>query len=284
MRVRFVLAAVMGMVALSAAALARAETAAEWFAKGEALLAKGEFAAALQPFTAAARNDRSNPEYMQHYAMVRRVVDLREQLANEKNAQQWEYVARALHAFYVSERIYPEILKIDEQLHSRLSSAETAAMLADTQLAMSLDGQAVETLSSVKPAKATPMTQSLLGISLARTGKGDQAKQIAQNLSLSSGAGPNLLYAAARLHAATGDSAKSVALLTACFEATLPSVSDGFKSHAKECPEFAALATTPEFARALETKSKLTESKCSGGSSCAGCPMAGKCPRSQGKH
>jgi hypothetical protein len=270
-------------VVLVGPGIAVAETAAESFAQGEALLAKGQFPVALQSFAAAARDDRNNQEYMQHFAMVRRVVDLRSRLETEQNLVRWESMAKALRAFYVSERIYSELLMLDQKLHSRLGTGDTAAMLAETQLAMSRTADAVKTLSALEDSKATAMTQALLGIALVRCDRADEAKKIATKLELPAEAGPNLLYAAAQLHAGTGDSAKALKLLQTCFEATLPSILDGFKSHAKACPEFAAMAASPEFVAVLATKSKMPESKCSGGSSCAGCPMAGKCPHSQGK-
>jgi hypothetical protein len=268
---------------LAIAVIAHAETAAESFAKGEKSLVKGEFGMALQSYAAAARADRSNQEYMQHYAIVRRIVDLRSRLDAETKLQQWENMARALRAFYVNERIYPELLKLDEAIHAKLSSAESAAFLAETQLAMDQNAAAVQTLSALEPSKTTAMAQLLLGIALARSGKADQAKQIAEKFSLPNDASPGVTYTAARLHAAIGDSAKSIELLKACFEATRPSQLDGFKSHAKTCPEFAAIASTPEFTGVMKTESKVPESKCSGGKSCAGCPMSGKCPKSQGK-
>ena len=127
------------------------------------------------------------------------------------------------------------------------------------------------------------MTQLLLGIALVRSGKTDEAKRIAEKVQLPKDAGPNITYTAARLHAAVRDSAKAMSLLKTCFEATLPSQLDGFKSHAKTCPEFASIVSIPEFADVMKTESKVPESKCSGGKSCAGCPMSGKCPKSQGK-
>lgn len=268
---------------IAISAIAHAETAAESFVKGEKLLVKGEFGTALQSYAAAARADQSNQEYVQHYAMVRRIVDLRGRLDAEKKPQQWEYTARALRSFYVNERIYPELLKLDQAIHAKLNSAESAAMLAETQLAMDQNAAAVQTLSALEPSKKTAMAQLLLGIALGRSRKADQAKGIAENVTLPKDAGPTVTYTAARLYAATGDSAKATALLKACFEGTLPSQLDGFKSHAKTCAEFAAIASTPEFAAVMKTESKVPESKCSGGSSCAGCPMRGKCPKSQGK-
>lgn len=262
---------------------ARAETPNESFAQGEKLLAKGDFSAAMQSYAAAARADRENQEYVQHYAMLRRVVDFRSRLEAEQAPERWEYLARALRAFYVSERIYPELLKVDVTLHGRLKSADSATMLAETQLAVGQNAEAAKMLSDLAPAKTTPMTQALLGIALARSSKADEAKQIAGKFSLPADAGPSLTYAAARLYASVGDSAKAAELLKTCFEATLPSMLEGYKTHARSCTEFAAIASRPEFARVLETQSKVPESKCSGGRSCAGCPMAGKCPKSQGK-
>ena len=264
-------------------AITRGESAPEAFSKGETLLAKGDFPAALASFASAARADRSNPEYMQHYAIVRRIVDLRTRLDSEKNPQQWEYMAKGLRAFYASELIYPELLKLDQEIHGRLNTAESAAMLAETQLALDENASAAKTLSALDRSKATEMTQALLGIALVRSERTDEAKRIAENFRLPGNLGPSITYAAARLHAATGDTATAVDLLKTCFEGTLPSQLEGFKAHARACPEFAALAPSPEFARVLETKSKMPESKCSGGSSCAGCPMSGKCPKSQAK-
>jgi hypothetical protein len=282
MRKMLTVASLVVAMLLLTAALVRAETAKESFAKGEMLLSKGEFAAALQSYAAAARADRSNQEYMQHYSMVRRVVDLRGRLDVEKDPQHWEYMAKGLRAFYASELIYPELLKLDQDIHSRLKSVDSATMLAETQLALDQNAAAAKTLS-LDPSKETVMTQALKGIAMARIGQTDSAKQIAEKLRLPADASPDVTYAAARLHATTGDSPKAIALLKACFQAVTPSLLDGYKNHAKLCPEFAAFAASPEFAGVLETKSQLPESKCSGGTSCAGCPMRGKCPMSQGQ-
>jgi thioredoxin-like negative regulator of GroEL len=268
-------------ILLLSPALARAETPAEAFAKGKTLLAKGDFATALEAFTAAARGDRENVDYLQHYAMLRRVVELRSRLESEQDPQRREYTARALRAFYVNQRIYPELLKLDQEVHARLGSADSAANLAETQLTLNQPAEAATTLSTLDSSKSTAMTRAVLGIALARSGKADEARQLAEKLALPADAGPNLTYAAARLHAGTGDSATALKLLKACFEATLPSMLDGFKAHAKSCPEFAAIASSPEFAQVLKTESQVPESKCSGGRSCAGCPMSGKCPKSQ---
>lgn len=257
------------------------ESSQESFTRGEQALAKGDFHAALASFANAARADRSRAEYLQHYAMVRRVIDLRTQLDAATDPAQWNYLARALRSFYHSERIYPEALALEKEIYAREKSASSAVMLAETQLAMKQDADAVETLSSVATDQATPRSQALLAVALARTGNADRARDVAASVQLPAGADANSLYAAARMHSAVGEHAQATALITACLEAVLPSQSPGFVAHARTCPEFSAIATTAEFTRALATPSKVAESKCSGGSSCASCPMRGGCPKSQ---
>jgi hypothetical protein len=87
----------------------------------------------------------------------------------------------------------------------------------------------------------------------------------------------------ARANVSVGNDNQALDLLTRCFEATPPSRLEVLKSHARKTPEFVSLASTPQFAEVLKTESKIAESKCSGGSSCAGCPMRGQCASSQGQ-
>jgi len=270
-------------VALLAPGLVRGETAEQTFAKGEAALAKADFKTALDLFSAAARADLDNQEYLQHYLIVRRIMHLRSSLESAKTPRQQEQVAQSLRAFYIGEKLYSEALALDQKMHEKFNTATTATMLADTQLAMNLNADAVKLLSSIKPDEATSATRALLGIALARTGKTAEAKQLAGAVTLPEEGDPGLHYLAARLHALTGDSAKAVDVLKRGFEWTPPGQLEAFKAHAKTNPDLAAVATAPGFAAAMAAESKISESKCSGGSSCASCPMKGKCPSSQGQ-
>ena len=263
------------------AAAVRADSAQQAFADGKAFLAKADFRGALQAFAEAARTDRTNPQYLQHYSLVRQVIVLREGLDTERDPARWEYSARGLHAFYVSRGIYSEALSLDQRIHARLNTAASAAMLAETQLAMNMNAEAAEVLTALDPSKATSATRALLGLALARQGKGEGARRLAETIRLPENAGPGMIYTVARFHAEIGNTDHALSLLTRCFESVAPSRLDGFKSHAKQSPAFARLVSTPAFAKVLETKSKVPESKCSGGSSCAGCPMRGKCAKSQ---
>ena len=261
---------------------AHAETAAQAYRAGQSLLASGDLPGALQRFGKAARADQNNREYAQQYAMLRQVLTLRDGLAKETDAQRWEYMARGLHAFYVGQELYDEALKLDRQIHAKLNTAASAIMLAETALALDRGEEAAEVLAKLEPARQTPATRAVLGVALARQGKQDAAREVAAALEVPADAGPGVLYAAARLHAATGGAARACAMLVRCFEAVPPSQLDSFKQHAQQTVEFASLKSSAQFAQTLQTKSQVPESKCSGGSKCSNCPMRGNCGKSQG--
>ena len=251
------------------------------FAAGKASMADGDFEKALRAFATAARADRENREYYQSYSMVRRILTLRAGLAQQTDPQRWEYMARALHAFYVRENLYAESLALGKQMHARLNTASSATMLAETQLAMNLNAEAAAVLAGLDPDKATAATHALHGLALVRQDKTAQARKIAKAAVLPKDAGPGTTYSVARLQAAIGNTDEALDLLARCFEGVAPSRLDGFKNHARLCPEFADLVSTDAFAKVLLTGSKVAESKCSGGSKCAGCPMRGSCPSGQ---
>jgi len=260
---------------------ALAETAEETFNRGNELLRSGEFQQALDAYLAAARADKSNQQYSQQFMLLRQVIALRKKLESEKNTQRWRNTAQSLRAFYVSQGMYPQALAMDRRINDKLKTTASASQLAETLLAMSKMSEAEKVLKELDSEKSTPSTQALLSIAVARQERVEEAKKIAQAVSQPPKAGSRTLYTLARMHAIVGDHDKALAELTGCLENVAPSKAAGFKAHAKQTPEFADLASTDRFATALKTKSKVPESKCSGGSSCAGCPSRGNCSKSK---
>jgi len=267
---------VLGCLGMAPAA-SLAQSAADSFAQGKTLLAEGQLQQALGAFAAAARADRNNTEYLQQYTMLRQIIELRTRLESERDPQRWEYVARALHSYYFSQAMYPMALELSQRMLERLKDATSAVLVAETALAMDKSDVAVQALSGVEASQLDSAGQALLGVALARQGKQDQAKKILKSIQLTDEERPGTLYTVARLQAATGDAQAAAAMLVKCFESTPPSRLDGFKQYARQCQDFAGMASTPEFQKALETASKVAESKCSGGAGCANCPMRGKC-------
>lgn len=262
--------------------LVGAESPAEAFARGKSLLEKGDLDAALGAFAAAARGDLDNDSYRQQYALVRRILDLRKQLDAEQDPERWEYTARALHAFYLDQGLHAQAVEVARRMHEKIGTAESGTMLAETELALNRNADAEKTLAALeRDGHSSPGIRALRGVALARLGKTDEAKKIAATISLDDGAGPQMLYSLARLQAATGNTEAALKLLEKCFQTLPPSRLENFKEHARRCPDFALMASTAGFAKALQTESQVAESKCSGGSGCAGCPMRGKCGKAE---
>jgi tetratricopeptide (TPR) repeat protein len=253
------------------------------FARGNALLAQGNLQGALQSYAVAARADRDNQQYRQRFMLVRQALSLQKQLGVEKDAQRWRQMAQALRSFYASQDLHTQALAVDGQIHKRLQTSGSALQLAQTQLALAKNAEAAATLGDLGRKKATPATEALRAVALARQGEIDQAIDIAMEADAPPDADPGTFYCLARMHAVIGNNDQAVALLTSCFEAVAPSRLDALKLHARGCADFGELASTSGFAEAMQTQSKVAESECSGGSSCAGCPMRAKCSKNGDK-
>ena len=87
------------------------------FEQGKTLVSQGDFEGAMQAFATAARADRTNAEYMQNYSLVRQVIMIQNALETEQDSQRWEYYARALHSYYISEKLYDQALELDGRIH-----------------------------------------------------------------------------------------------------------------------------------------------------------------------
>ena len=263
--------------------LARAESAhpaADAFAQGGALLVKGDFDAALKAYATAAKADSANQAYRQQYSLVRRVIKMRKRIEKENNPEKWTSTAEPLRAFYYEHGVYTEALPLDRQFHAKMNTPESAAMLAQTQLELGMNDEAAGLLSSLDKDKITPRSQVLLGIAFARQGKLDDARRIAKDFAVPKDAKPPVLWNLARLRALVGDSSDALGLLTRCFESTPPSRLDAAKTGAKESNDFRTLLASADFAKVLETKSKVKESGCSSGTSCGKCPSRASCGKS----
>jgi tetratricopeptide (TPR) repeat protein len=239
------------------------------FANGKAALAKGEFQAALEAFKAATKADPENDEFFQEYTLLRRVMNIREQVKEETDAETWQKMSRALYNYYRQHKIDQEALATARALYEKAASAESAALLADAQLAAGENAAAVALLGGLAGEQRSVQTDVLHGIALARLEKAAEAKTIAAKLELPSDADGALQLDAARLYALVGDAERALGVLKSALEATPPNQLDAVKTEAKESPDLASLAGNPAFASALETKSKIA----------TGCAKdCGKCP------
>ncbi len=275
MRVRSCLAGLSLALVFNCGVLAWGQTgAALQFANGKAALSKGEFQAALEALKAATKADPENSEYFQEYTLLRRVMNIREQVKDETDAETWQKMSRALFNYYHQHKIEQEALTTARALYEKAASADSAALLADAQLEAGDNAAAATLLGGLDEGQRSVQTDVLHGIALARLNKVAEAKAVAAKVELPSDAEGPLYFNAARLYALVGDAEKAVAALTSALESTPPNQLDAVKSEAKASHDLASLSASPAFTSALEAKSKATAGGC--GKDCGKCPSKGK--------
>jgi hypothetical protein len=252
-------------------------TGSELFAQGQALLKKGDFDGALKAFIGAAKANPENQEYGMQAMMVRRVQNLRNFVNHSEVTPQWEKAVISLHAFYLTNGIYEEAVALNRTAHKKMNNALSASLLAEALLAAGKHDKALTLLEGLDAEKMDDQNRIYLGIALARSGRLEEAKKQREQVPVGVNTHMGQMFDLARLDTLIGNPDGACTLLTACFERTLPSQLADVKSFANRCPDFAPLKGTPAFAAAMETKSKMTESSCSGGSSCGSCPHSSSC-------
>jgi thioredoxin-like negative regulator of GroEL len=269
MRCRMLLVtALVGTVTLALPALG-AEAAAA-FEKGEALLAQGNFEGAFDAFKAASQADPDEAKYFRYAALLRRVINIREQLATETDDEMWQRMSGALYTFYRIHHVDREAVTLATEMHKRAGSGETAVMLADAQLEVGENEAALKTLAALPQAQQTPHTTVLHAVALARTDGDDAAAVIARDFEMPKDCDGALCFDAARMYALVGSDDVALKTLVCAFEGTPANLLDDVKGRAKTCVDLAGLRAAPAFATALETASKVK-----GG--CGGCANKGSC-------
>jgi hypothetical protein len=250
------------------------ENAAQAFAAGKTALKAADFTKALEQFKTATRGDPDNQQYFNAYTLLRRVIKMREQVTKEMEADAWQQSARQLYAYYHENGISTELVSLASTMHQRAGTVDNAVLLGDAYLDADKPADAVAVFAKVPAEKVTPQINVLHGLALARSGKPDDAKALAAKIELPKDCDAELCYNAARLFALSGLGEKGLTALKCAFEMTPAPDLPVAKTAAKEAKELANLATLPDYAKVMETASKVAAGAC--GKSCAGCPSAGK--------
>lgn len=257
------------------------EQAAASFDRGSALLAEGDFAGAMEAYTAAAKADPENTDYRHQAALVRRVIRMRDLLDQEKDSERWEMTARALRAFYYANGVHTEALALDRQHHERSGDAESATLLAETELELDMSAEAAALLGGLADDELAPRSRVLLGIALARLGRIDEAKTCAEACGESPSLAAGMCFDLACLYSLIDDQQTAGEMLTRCLQSTAPSRLEAMRAFARSRADLSGLAASPGFAAILATPSNMKESSCSGGTSCGNCPSRGACSGGQ---
>jgi tetratricopeptide (TPR) repeat protein len=250
------------------------------FTQGTELLSKGDLDGAAKAFEAAAKAEPDNQNYQVRAAIVQRVLAMRQTLDEQTDNEKWLNTAKALHTFYDENGIHDQALALANRAHTKLNTTETAVMLARSRLALGMNSEAAEGLRGITQSKIDAQVRVLLGLALARQGQKDEAAKLLGTLKDDAPESPQCEFDLARLHTLLGQHKEATAALVRCFETTPPSGLDAIKEQARTCDDLKPLQSKPEFKKALDTQSKVAESKCSKGPDCGKCPLKKKC---QGK-
>jgi len=247
--------AVAAVLLMSQAQGAEGASGDELFQKGESLLAEGNLAGALEAFAAASRAAPLDEHYAARATTLRRVLALRERLADEGDLAHWVRIARALHLFYHEHGLYDLSLEVDRQIHERLDSGLSASLLTRTLMAQQKNAEAAEMLGALPEEKQTLSTRVMRAIALARAGQEADATEVAYGVELPKPLCAGKAYLLARMYAAVGNKPKAAALLTAAFKHAPQARLASFKVTAQRTAEFDALFADPEYAFVLQTVS-----------------------------
>ncbi len=277
------LAVIFAALCIPAASALSAETAADRFDEGTALLAESRFDASLESFAAAAKAEPDNQLYRQQYSLVRRVIQIRGAMDEQKDPATWERLALALRAFYRQNAVYSEALAIDQERHERQDTVDSAIMLAESQLELSMNTEAIGLLAEFDDDQ-TPRIFALHAIALARLGETEKAKAMLGGCESEGEPDPALCLDVACVHALVGDLERAAKKLTCSFEHTLPTQLGALKSYARQRADLETLLDTAQYETVWETESKVKESGCSGGEDCGNCPSKGNCEDGKTHH
>jgi tetratricopeptide (TPR) repeat protein len=245
--------------------------------KAAALLAEADFKGAAAVYAQAAKDEPDNTTYRQHLALIQRVIKLRTQYPAMEAGPKKAQLSIALRSFYHDYDIFTEALKLDEARHAEMNNAESAVLLAETLLEMQRHADAQALLERLPDEQHSARSRALLGIALARGGHLEQASAMITSITLPKKDDPKLFFELACLHGLLDDQKQAAAMLTRSFQTTLPSQLDKARHRAAQRSDLEGLIASDAWAVVMKTESKVAESSCSGGSSCAGCPSRSSC-------
>jgi hypothetical protein len=243
----------------------------------EWIVQKKEYSSALQEYATAAKANPQVPYYRDQYAILRRVIKLKQLLAEETNAEKWKSYSVAVRAYYYSKGYYSESQELDLATAKKFETAEFAVNVLETLLMTDQNEEAVKFLETQKFTEKPVRYQTLEAVLLARTEKTEEALNAVKTIQLVPKTNAMSYFDLARVYWAAGDKEKAFSSLTVLMEHTAPSEQPVVQILIQRSREFAPLQGTEEMKTILATKSKVSQSGCTGGSSCGSCSLKDKC-------
>jgi hypothetical protein len=241
------------------------------------IVQKKDYPTALQQYAAAAKENPQATYYRDQYAVLQRVIKIKKLMAEETNLEKWKSYAQAVRSYYYGKGYYSEALEVDQAAAGKFDTADFAANYLETLLLTGKNDEAAKFVESKKITEKTLRYQTLEAVLQARTGKLESALNTAKTVQIAPKTNSQSCFDLARVYWAAGDKEKSFSNLTTFMEHTAPSEQPVAQILIQKSSEFAPLQGTEELKKVLSTPSKITQSGCTGGSSCGSCSLKDKC-------
>ena len=243
---------------------------------------KQDFKAALMVYAKAARANPSSVYYKNQFALLRRIIKMNRALTVETNPKKWTSYAKAVRSYYYTQGYYTQALELDMQAFKKFPEPSFAVNKLESLLLLNKNQQAAELLTHNSLKANTDMRLSTLRlVCLSRTNQTDKALASAESIKIDPRKYPETLLDLARVYKAANKDKLAMACLKQFLEHTVPTALPGMRRMAENCTEFNTLLNTKSFQAVLATQSKVSQSGCTGGSSCASCKLKSKCASSK---
>ena len=239
-----------------------------------------DFTAALNEYAAAAKANPQAVYYREQYALLQRVIKTNKLLEKETNPEKWKSYAKAVRAYYYSKGYYGEALPLDGAAADKFPTSEYLVNRLETLLLAGRNDEAAKLIGDTKPADAVLRYQTLSPVALAHTGKANDAVKAIADIQVSPKTDAMSYFDFARVYWVAGNKEKAFASLKTLLEHTAPSETPVVQAMICRSPEFSPLKDSKELADVLATPSIISQSGCTGGSSCGSCSLKSKCASS----
>jgi tetratricopeptide (TPR) repeat protein len=236
----------------------------------------GGYQAALKAYAKAARANPNSQYLRDQFALLRRVIKMQKALQTETNVEKWKSYARAVRAYYYTKGLYKAALALDSTVYEKAPDAQTATQKLESLLLVQKSNDAMALSRALKAQKPVRL-QTLRPVVLAQHGQADAALAAIADLKIDPRQDPTPFVDFARIYWAAKKHEDAYASMRLFLEHTAPTERATSHHMLLGCPDFKSLHKKDAFQAMLATKSKVTQSGCTGGSSCSSCKLRDRC-------
>ncbi len=242
------------------------------------------YQAAVTAYAQAARKNPTDAYYRNQFALLRSVAKMQAALASETLPEKWKTSAEPVRTYLYSRGFYQAALAVDQAAYEKFKDLPSAVQKLESLLMVGQATHAQSFVQSLNPTTGTAVPsrwQTLRLVAMAHTGRAPEALAATADVKINPQDNLNGLFDVARICKAAGKTDEALSALRLFLEHTVPSEMATSQNMITLCADFKDLQDKEAFKSVLATPSKVSQSGCSGGSSCATCALKDKCASSK---